>query len=193
VFEWGKRLKWNLKDFDLNNNPVTTKLIENNKNLLKPNVKINSEKNSLKDNKQENLKKKTINDLVSIIVTSYNCEKYIYHTLISLVSQSYKNIEILIIDDDSTDDTMNILRQFAKKDKRIKVIRNDKNYGTYISKNIGIKYAKGEFITFNDADQTQSYKFTFCIFNTDIFRYIRSIIFIISYDFNSFIFFCKLS
>jgi hypothetical protein len=153
MIEWGKKLKWNLTDFDLNNSQVSTKLVDNKKNLLKPNVKINSEKNSLNENKQENLlKERSMNDMVSIIVTSYNCEKYIYHTLISLVSQSYKNIEILIIDDDSTDDTMNILRQFAKKDKRIKVIRNDKNYGTYISKNIGIKYAKGEFITFNDAD-----------------------------------------
>jgi len=47
---------------------------------------------------------------------------------------------------------MDILKQMVSNDSRIKVIRNDKNYGTYISKNIGIKYAKGEFITFNDSD-----------------------------------------
>ena len=90
-------------------------------------------------------------ELISIIIPVYNSEKYIKRCLDSIVTQSYKNIEIIVIDDGSTDDSKNICENYSKIDSRIKVI-NKKNEGVSSARNDGIKNANGEYLMFVDAD-----------------------------------------
>lgn len=90
-------------------------------------------------------------DLVSIIIPAYNVENYIYRCVHSLMQQTYEKIEIIIIDDGSTDSTGEICNQLCEKDKRIIYVKK-KNEGQGIARNFGIDIAKGEFITFADAD-----------------------------------------
>lgn len=88
--------------------------------------------------------------LVSIIIPCYNVEKYIEDTLLSVINQSYKNIEIIVINDGSTDKTLEILKRFSDN-KNIKII-DKKNEGVSKARNIGIQEANGELITFLDGD-----------------------------------------
>jgi len=92
-----------------------------------------------------------INAMVSIIIPVYNAEMYLKDTLKSIMNQTYKNLEIIIINDGSTDNSQNILEKFASVDNRIKII-NQQNMGQAISRNKGIKKSKGEFILFVDSD-----------------------------------------
>ena len=89
--------------------------------------------------------------LVSIIVPVYNAQKYLERCLNSLFNQTYKNIEIVAVNDGSTDDSKKILNILAEKDKRLKVI-NQKNAGVSSARNKGISEANGEFLMFVDAD-----------------------------------------
>lgn len=88
---------------------------------------------------------------VSIIVPIYNGEKYIKQCIDSLINQSLKEIEIILINDGSTDNTKNIIENYSEKDKRIIVI-NKENSGPGSSRNIGINKASGEYIGFVDSD-----------------------------------------
>ena len=88
---------------------------------------------------------------ISVIVPVFNAEKYLKMCLNSLVSQTLKNIEIICIDDGSTDNSLAILDKFKSKDDRIKIIKQ-KNYGVSIARNNGISEAQGEYIGFVDAD-----------------------------------------
>lgn len=90
-------------------------------------------------------------DLISIVVPIYNCEKYLKKMLDSLLCQSYKNIEIILVDDGSKDGSGKICDDYALKDQRIKVIHRE-NGGTAIAKNVGIKEAKGKYLMIVDAD-----------------------------------------
>lgn len=92
------------------------------------------------------------NYLVSIIVPAYNVESTIKNAINSLIHQSYKNIEIIIINDGSTDKTLEAINEIAKKDSRIRVVNNKENLGVYRSRNLALKYCHGEFITIHDAD-----------------------------------------
>ena len=87
--------------------------------------------------------------LISIIVNVYNSEKYIKKCLDSIINQTYKNLEILIINDGSTDDTLSICKSYD--DKRIRII-NQKNMGISLSRNVGINNFKGEYVFFVDSD-----------------------------------------
>ena len=89
---------------------------------------------------------------VSIIVPVYNSEKYLKRCIDSLINQTMSDIEIIIIDDCSSDGSKDIINSYAKKDKRIKVIRNKKNMGIGYNRNLGIKFATGEYISFIDSD-----------------------------------------
>ena len=89
---------------------------------------------------------------VSIIVTTFNSEKYIISTLISLVKQTYPNKEIIIVDDNSSDNTLSLLQTFAQQYSFIKIIPLNRNVGTYVAKTIGAYLAQGEFIATNDSD-----------------------------------------
>lgn len=90
--------------------------------------------------------------LISIILPVHNCSQYLGECIKSLLSQSYKNIEILAMDDNSKDGSYKILREFAKKDKRVKVSRNIKRYGIGITLNRLIKKTRGSFIAFMAAE-----------------------------------------
>ena len=92
-------------------------------------------------------------ELVSIIVPIYNGEAFISDCVESLIEQTYKNIEIILINDGSTDGTLKKIENFKKKDKRIIVI-SQKNSGVSESRNNGIKKSKGKYITFVDSDDT---------------------------------------
>ena len=91
-----------------------------------------------------------MNDLISVILNVYNGEKYINKCIDSVINQTYKNIEILVINDGSTDNTVNIVKKY--KDKRIKLINNKKNLGLALSRNVGIDNAKGRYLYFVDID-----------------------------------------
>ena len=91
------------------------------------------------------------NDLISIIIPVYNVEKYLSDCLNGLINQTYKNIEILCVNDGSTDNSLVILNEFAKKDNRIKVI-NQENKGAGSARNTGISTANGKYLYFLDSD-----------------------------------------
>lgn len=88
---------------------------------------------------------------VSIIIPAYNEEKRIGKCIESLQNQTLKEIEIIIIDDGSKDNTFNVCNQYAKNDSRIKIIKKN-NEGQGIARNIGINQAKGKYVGFVDAD-----------------------------------------
>lgn len=90
------------------------------------------------------------NPLVSIIIPNYNKEKYLEKCINSVLNQSYSNYEIIIIDDGSTDNSLNIINKF--KNKKIKLIKFDKNMGIANARNVGIKSANGKMICFLDSD-----------------------------------------
>lgn len=89
---------------------------------------------------------------VSVIIPVYNVEKYIAQSLESVINQTYKDIEILCIDDCGNDNSMQIVENFAKKDSRIKIIHHNKNMGLGIARNTGVKHAKGKYIACVDSD-----------------------------------------
>lgn len=90
------------------------------------------------------------NKKVSVICPTYNCEKFVSETIQSVLSQSYSNIELIIVDDCSTDKTIEIVKSFS--DKRIKLIVNKTNSGAAFSRNVALKAATGEYIAFLDGD-----------------------------------------
>lgn len=90
-------------------------------------------------------------DLVSIIMPSYNTAKYISASINSIINQTYKYWELIIVDDCSTDNTDEIVNKFLK-DERIKYLKNEKNSGAAISRNKALKEAKGKWIAFLDSD-----------------------------------------
>lgn len=90
--------------------------------------------------------------LVSIIVPVYNCEKYVEATITSLCSQSYSNLEILVVDDGSTDKTAEIVEALALQDPRIELIKLGNNQGVYRTRNTGLRACSGYIVTVNDGD-----------------------------------------
>ena len=89
--------------------------------------------------------------IVSIIIPVYNAEKYLGYCLNSIVSQTYKNLEIILVNDGSTDDSLKICDNYAFLDSRVRVI-NIANRGVSNARNVGLKAATGEYIEFADAD-----------------------------------------
>ncbi len=90
--------------------------------------------------------------LVSIISPTYNDEKTIEATINSVINQSYKNWELLIVDDCSTDGTSDILKKYQKKDKRIKIFSLEEQSGAAEARNKALREAKGKYIAFLDCD-----------------------------------------
>ena len=89
---------------------------------------------------------------VSVIIPVYNVEPYLEKCLDSLINQTLKDIEIICINDCSTDNSLNILEQYKNKDERIKLINLKENKGAAIARNEGLKIAKGEYLGFVDPD-----------------------------------------
>lgn len=92
-----------------------------------------------------------MNPIISIVIPCYNVEEYIDKCLNSILNQSYKNIELICINDGSTDKTLSIIEQFADRDSRIK-LHNQANKGLSKTRSLGLKYASGDYIMFVDAD-----------------------------------------
>ena len=90
-------------------------------------------------------------DIISIIVPVYNVESYLPQCLNSILNQSYKNFELILVDNISTDESFNICKEYEKSDNRIKVLQNETK-GVSSTRNVGLNYAKGKYITFCDSD-----------------------------------------
>lgn len=95
---------------------------------------------------------------VSIIVPIYNTAKYLPKCLDSIVNQTYHNLEIILVNDGSTDNSSQIIQQYAKKDSRIQII-NQKNAGQSAARNSGIQKATGKYISFIDSDDEIAHVF----------------------------------
>lgn len=166
------KLVFNLYNFYLKNNRFvnkkifkfykkdeTSRIIKNELNL----EKLNLNKPFYIDNIKElnfnksNLNKNILNEVskeITIIITVYNEEKLISYSLESIINQSYKNLKIILVDDFSTDKTLDVSRGTFEKNNftNYLIIRNLQNYGTYISRNIALKHVESEYIGFQDAD-----------------------------------------
>ena len=92
-----------------------------------------------------------MNDLVSIVMPSFNTGVYIAETINSVLKQTYDNWELLIVDDCSTDSTDDVVKPFLE-DKRIRYFKNDNNCGAAVSRNKALREAKGRWIAFLDSD-----------------------------------------
>lgn len=102
---------------------------------------------------------------LSVIIPVYNVEKYLKRCLDSVINQTLKDIEILCINDGSTDDSSSILEEYKKKDYRI-VIINQKNKGVAVARNVGIEIAQGEYLAFVDPDDWINSEFFECLYNS---------------------------
>ncbi len=92
------------------------------------------------------------NSKISVIVSAYNTEKYIEKCIESILNQTYKNIEVIIVDDCSTDSTLKIIKKLEKNDNRIKIIENKQNMGLSYSRNIALENSTGDYIGYIDSD-----------------------------------------
>ena len=106
---------------------------------------------------------------ISVIVPVYNVEKYLARCLDSIINQTLADIEIICINDGSTDNSLEILNDYAKKDSRIKII-DQTNAGLSCARNAGMQIAQGEYIGFVDSDDWIDLDFyeklvCFCILN----------------------------
>ena len=90
-------------------------------------------------------------ELISIIVPVYNVEEYLKECIDSIINQTYKRIEIILVDDGSTDKSGKICDDYAKIDKRIKVVHKE-NGGLSDARNVGISVSSGKYIAFVDSD-----------------------------------------
>ena len=95
-----------------------------------------------------------MNALVSVLMTAYNRELYIAEAIDSVLSSSYTNLELIVVDDGSSDKTVSIARSYLEKDARIRVYVNERNLGDYPNRNRAASYAKGEYIMYCDSDDT---------------------------------------
>lgn len=102
---------------------------------------MNSKINSIKSN-----------DLVSVITPAFNSGMFIAETINSVLSQTYQNWELIIVDDCSTDNTIEIVKSFQEKDNRIKLFENETNKGSAFARNMALRNAKGRWIAFLDSD-----------------------------------------
>ncbi|SFU54550.1 glycosyltransferase family 2 protein [Butyrivibrio sp. M55] len=105
------------------------------------------------------------NPLISVIVPAYNASKFLRRCITSIENQYYRNLEIIIIDDGSTDETLSICESLANKDNRIRVFHQE-NVGLSETRNRGVRYSEGEFIAFVDADDYVSSDYISVMYET---------------------------
>lgn len=96
--------------------------------------------------------KSSSEELVSIIMPAYNCEDFIGTTLDSVLNQTYKNWEVIVIDDCSSDNTVTVVQEYTKIDSRIKYYKLQKNSGAAVARNKAVDFAKGKYMAFLDSD-----------------------------------------
>lgn len=102
-----------------------------------------------------------LNPLISVVIPIYNSDLYLSECLLSIIEQSYKNLEIILIDDNSSDYSSMICKKFLKIDSRIVYYHNKENLGVSESRNIGIKLSTGDLIAFVDNDDILDKDFYF--------------------------------
>ena len=90
--------------------------------------------------------------LVSVLITAYNREKYIAEAINSVLDSTYKNFEIIIVDDGSSDMTVSIAEEYVHKDERVKLFVNPQNLGQFANRNKAASYANGEYLKYLDSD-----------------------------------------
>ena len=90
--------------------------------------------------------------LVTVIMPVYNAERYMQQSIESIIAQTYQNWELLIVDDGSTDSSVQIMQEYCSRDRRIQMIPSTGNEGVASARNKGIQAAKGEYIAFLDSD-----------------------------------------
>lgn len=93
-----------------------------------------------------------MSELISIITPTYNCERFIGETIESVLKQSYKNWEMIIVDDCSTDNTYDVVRKYADNDSRIKYYLLEENSGAAVARTKAMQLATGDYIAFLDSD-----------------------------------------
>jgi glycosyltransferase involved in cell wall biosynthesis len=124
--------------------------------VLKYNIKLFDDidkmvKNIILDVKKEiENKYSTRNDMVSVIIPNYNNEIFLKNVISKILNNTYNNIEIIVVDDKSTDNSINIIKKFESD--KIRILENKENSGTYYSRNRGILMSKGEYILIVDGD-----------------------------------------
>lgn len=96
--------------------------------------------------------KKEETNMVSIVTPVYNAERFLEETILSVLNQTYKKFELILVNDCSKDNSINIIKKFMEKDCRIKCIDLKENGGAARARNIGIKSAKGKYLAFIDSD-----------------------------------------
>ena len=94
--------------------------------------------------------------MVSVIIPNYNKSKYVKETILSVLNQDYKDWECIIIDDFSSDNSVSVISNLIKNEKRFHLMKNSSNCGANFSRNIGLKKSKGDFVMFLDADDILS-------------------------------------
>ena len=98
------------------------------------------------------------NPLISVIIPIYNCEKYLSECIESVINQTYKNIEILLVNDGSIDNSQKLCEKYAKADLRIKLF-NKNNGGPSSARNVGLNHSTGEYIAFVDSDDVLDHRY----------------------------------
>ena len=121
--------------------------------LIKYKKYISKSKKPIKINtiKQNNSIKYT-NPFISVCLPVYNMEKYIKRSILSIINQSFKNFEVIIVNDNSKDQTLKSIQRLQSEDSRIKIINHNKNLGVYSSRIEAVLYSKGEYILLIDPD-----------------------------------------
>ena len=89
---------------------------------------------------------------VSVIIPVYNCEEYLHECLMSVINQTFRELEIIVVNDSSTDGSQNIIDDCTKTDKRLIPVKLKENKGVSTARNAGIDKARGRYILFLDAD-----------------------------------------
>ena len=106
------------------------------------------------DNLTSNISPLSVDDkpLLTVIMPAFNAAKTISTALTSLIQQRGVNLEVIVVDDDSTDSTTHVVEQFLSRDSRVRLLRQPLNRGAYAARNLGLREARGEFITVHDSD-----------------------------------------
>ena len=157
--------------FIISNNYYTKKYVIRERNLLKGRKYLDK---CLKSYLNNTVYQESFNPSVTVIIPIYNCQNSINNTISSIQSQKMIDIEILLVNDKSTDYSLSIIKNLLKTDKRIKLINNKKNMGTLYSRSIGVLQAKGKYIFPLDNDDM--------LFDDDVFSIIYEEAYNSNYD-----------
>ena len=149
----------NIEEFEksISKSFFSTFFFENELSEIKKYIKMNEKGLLINDNPLINFKRNNNPD-VSVIITVYNQAECFYKGLRSIQNQSLRNIEIIIVDDCSSDNSVDIIEKYQKEDNRIILIKHMINYGTIKSRTDAIKLAKGKYITIIDGDDLLAQK-----------------------------------